>query len=169
MEEHTTITVHHLQANVRKIDFEIALHPLVPGVSIGGSKNEKGYGGFCARIRMPDDLIFTAENGHVTPQTLQLQAGPWMDFSASYGSLGEKSGITLLCHPSTPNYPAPWILRKKISMQNIVFPGEEKVELSMNKPPVLRYRLIIHRGNAWNVDITKWQAEYDAVYLKDTG
>ena len=172
MEEHTTITVHHLQANVRKIDFEIALQPLVPEVSIGGSEDEKGYGGFCVRLRMPDGLIFTAKDGPVTPQTLQLHAGPWMDFSAPYGNPdnyreGEVSGLTLLCHPGTPNYPAPWILRQKSSMQNIVFPGEVKIELSMNKPTVLRYRLIIHRGNAASVDIAKWQTEYAGMYVKD--
>ena len=167
MEERTTITVHHLQENVRKIDFEIALKPLVPKVFIGGSEDEKGYGGFCCRIKMPDGLIFTARNGQVIPQNLQLQAGPWMDFSAPYGSHGEVNGLTLLCHPGTPNYPAPWILRQKTSMQNIVFPGEEKIELSMNKPTVLRYRLIIHRGNAASVDIAKWQTEYARMYVKD--
>lgn len=164
MEEHTTITVYHLQENVRKIDFEIVLQPLVPDVSIGGSEDEKGYGGFCCRIKMPDGLIFTAKNGQVTPQNLQIQAGPWMDFSAPYGSHGEVNGLTLLCHPGTPNYPAPWILRQKTSMQNIVFPGEKKVELSIDKPTVLRYRLIIHSGNAENVDIPKWQEEYTRVY-----
>ena len=163
MEEHTTIIVYRLQENVRKIDFEIELQPLIPDVSIGGSEDEKGYGGFCCRIKMPDGLIFTAKNGQVTPQNLQILAGPWMDFSAPYGSQGEVNGLTLLCHTSTPNYPAPWILRQKTSMQNIVFPGEKKVELTIDKPTVLRYRLIIHSGNAENVGIPKWQEEYAGV------
>ena len=105
-------------------------------------------------------LIFTAEKGTVIPCELQIQAGPWMDFSAPFGRHGEVSGLTLLCHPSTPNYPEPWILRQKSSMQNIVFPGEKKVELSLKRPTILRYRLIIHRGNAASVDIPKWQEEY---------
>ena len=164
LEERTNITIHNLQQDVRKIDFEIVLLPLVPDVYIGGSDDEKGYGGFCCRLKMPDELIFTAKNGQVIPQELQLEAGPWMDFSAPYGSQDQVSGITLLCHPGTPNYPAPWILRQKTSMQNIVFPGEEKVELSLKRPAILRYRLIIHRGNAGSVDISKWQEEYDGVY-----
>ncbi len=164
LEERTNITIHNLQQDVRKIDFEIVLLPLVPGVYIGGSEDKKGYGGFCCRIKMPDGLIFTAKNGQVIPQELQLEAGPWMDFSAPYGNQGQVSGITILCHPGTPNYPAPWILRQKTSMQNIVFPGEKKVELSLKRPTILRYRLIIHRGNAGSVDISKWQAEYAGVY-----
>jgi len=91
-----------------------------------------------------------------------------MDFSASFGRPGEGSGITLLCHPSTPNYPAPWILRQKSSMQNIVFPGQERVPLSISRPTILRYRLLIHRGNASNMDIPEYQSEYEAVRMKDT-
>ena len=109
-------------------------------------------------------MLFRSKNGQVIPQELQLEAGPWMDFSAPYGNQDQVSGITLLCHPGTPNYPEPWILRQKTSMQNIVFPGEEKIELSLKKPTILRYRLIIHRGNAGSVDITKWQEEYAGVY-----
>lgn len=78
MSEYTTIQVHPLESNIRKIDFEITLKPLVTGFQIGGSADEKGYGGFCARIKLPADLIFTSENGSVTPQNLQIKAGPWM-------------------------------------------------------------------------------------------
>ena len=113
LEERTNITIHNLQQDVRKIDFEIVLLPLIPDVYIGGSEDKKGYGGFCCRFKMPDGLIFTSKNGQVIPQELQLEAGPWMDFSAPYGNQYQVSGITLLCHPGTPNYPAPWILRQK--------------------------------------------------------
>jgi hypothetical protein len=167
LQEHTTITVHRLKSGVRSIDFEIVLKALVPNLSIGGSENEKGYGGFCTRIRMPDDLIFTSENGAVSPQLLQLQAGPWMDFTATFGKQGEESGIALLCHPSTPNYPAPWILRQKSSMQNIVFPGQKRVPLSISSPTVLRYRLLIHRGKVSNIDISSYQSDYEMVRMKD--
>ena len=166
MEEHTSIMVHRLEENVRKIDFRIELFARVPGVTIGGSEDAKGYGGFCTRIRMPEDLIFTAQNGPVTPQTLQISAGPWMDFSASYGRSGDFHGITLLCHPDNPIYPAPWILRQKGSMQNSVFPGQERVAISMDKPTVLQYRLIIHPDNASSVDIPEWQAEYESIQEK---
>ncbi|NOY37322.1 MAG: hypothetical protein GXO83_07070 [Chlorobi bacterium] len=115
---------------------------------------------------MPDGLIFTAINGPVTPRTLQADAGLWMDFSASYGSYEKESGLMLLCHPDNPDYPEPWILRQESSMQNIVFPGKEKVELSLDIPTVLRYRPVIHHGNADSVNIPKWQAEYAGTYVE---
>ncbi len=149
--ERTNIIVHSLQDDsVRTIDFEISLTALVAGVSIGGSDNEKGYGGFCARIKCPDDLVFTSANGPVIPKDNQVEAGPWMDFSGSFGPKRKKSGLTLICLPGTPNYPAPWILRKSESMQNIVFPGRQRVEVPLGKPIVLKYRLLVHDGQTRN-------------------
>jgi len=163
IEEKTKIIVYPSEPDIRKIDFEISLRALVPGVRIGGADDEKGYGGFCQRVRLPDGLIFTSSNGPVTPQNTQVKAGPWMDFSGAYGRNGEVSGVTILCHPSTPNYPAPWILRQKLSMQNIVFPGREPALIPMDKPVVLRYRLIIHNGNADNVDLPGLQSQYEKI------
>jgi hypothetical protein len=157
--EHTGITIYRLKSGIRMIDFTITLDALVPQISIGGSDDEKGYGGFCVRSKLPDDLVFTSENGKVTPEVNQINAGSWMDFSASFGKSG-KTGFTIFCHPGTPNYPAPWILRQSGSMQNVVFPGRERLKLTMNKPVELRYRLIIHNGTARDLDIARLQEAY---------
>jgi hypothetical protein len=84
-----------------------------------------------------------------------------MDFSHRDSISQIESGLAILCHPTTPNYPAPWILRQTGSMQNIVFPGEERIALSMDTPIILRYRLIIHNGNAVQANIAALQAEYE--------
>lgn len=161
MKENTRITVWALQSGVRAIDFEISLRALVPGLSMGGSDDEKGYGGFCARVKLPDDLAFNSTNGAVEPKTLQVVAGSWMDFTGTFGKSGKQSGVAICCHPSTPNFPAPWILRQKTSMQNIVFPGRDPVELSMDQPTILRYRLIVHEGATGELDMAELQAEFE--------
>lgn len=164
VEEHTSITVYRQLGDLRKIDFEISLKALVPGVGIGGSKDIKGYGGFCTRIKLPEQLTFKSSNGLVTPQEGQVVAGSWMDFSWTDSTRQvDSSGLAILCHPSTPNYPAPWILRQQGSMQNIVFPGAERIQLSMDQPTVLRYRLIIHNGDTNNAGIATQQEEYEKV------
>ncbi len=163
IEEHTTITIFKAKENFRIIDFEILLKPLVSDVFLGGSDNEKGYGGFSWRTRLPEDVVFTSSEGPVTPQTLQIESGPWMDLSASFEEEGMYSGLSVICHPSTPNYVAPWILRQQKSMQNIVFPGREKVKLSMDKPLTLRYRLVVHGGSAGDIDLANLQFEYDKI------
>jgi hypothetical protein len=164
IDESTIITVHKLEADIRKIDFEITLRSLVKGLQIGGSADQKGYGGFCVRMRLPDSLIFTSDKGPVTPQDLQVKAGPWMDFSGKFGVGSELSGITILCHPSMPDYPESWILRKRGSMQNVVFPGQQRINLPMDESMVLRYRIIIHNGNAESLNIPELQKEYAEMY-----
>ena len=75
---------------------------------------------------------------------------------------GRTSGLTILCHKSSPGYPQRWILRRKGSAQNPVYPGRHPVPLSREKPLVLRYRLIIHRGDVNDVDLDRLQAEYNS-------
>ena len=161
LNEQTKITVHPAKDDIRIIDFAISLKALVSGLEIGGSDDLKGYGGFCARLNLPNDLIFTCDSGPVTPQTEQIKAGPWMDFSASFGRKGEKSGISILCHPKTPNYLAPWILRSETSMQNIVFPGNRRIEIPMDKAITLYYRLVIHDGDVTSVNLRELQKDYE--------
>lgn len=160
LDEKTRITVYMPEAGIRKIDFEIKLKALMTGLQLGGSADQKGYGGFCVRMRLPDGLIFSSDNGQVTPQEMQIKAGPWMDFSGRFGTGNEISGITILCHPDMPDYPEPWILRQKGSMQNVVFPGQERINIPTDNPIVLRYRLLIHNGNAGNLNIPQLQQEY---------
>jgi hypothetical protein len=162
VKETTTITVHRAEAGMRKIDFEISLLALEDGVRIGGADNERGYGGFSARIRLPDDMKFTGQSGPVEPRSTSVEAGPWLDFSGQFGDDSKVSGLAILCHQSNPGYPHQWILRRKGSMQNPVYPGRYPVLLSREKPITLRYRLIIHRGNAHNINLNKLQAEYNA-------
>lgn len=158
--EYTTLIAHPMRNGLRMIDAEIRLTALTGGVTLGGSEDEKGYGGFCIRMRLPADLTFTAETGQVTPQTLQIQAGPWMDITGAMGLQGEQGGVAVLCHPSNPLYPAPWILRKETSMQNSVYPGQFPVPISEEYPVVLRYRMVLHDGKPDTSRLEAWQAAF---------
>jgi len=157
----TNIRVYHTVGDIQKIDFEISLLALEEGFRIGGSDNKKGYGGFSARIRLPDEMQFTGTFGQVEPQRTSVQAGPWMDFSGAFRADGNISGLAVLNHISNPGFPRRWILRRKHSMQNAVWPGREPVILSTKEPVVLRYRLIIHQGDALSVNLDKLQQEYN--------
>ena len=161
VEETAVVRVHRAEEDIRKIDFEIRLAALEDGVSIGGSEDDKGYGGFSARVRLPSDIRFTGRAGKLTPQTTAIEAGRWVDCSGSYGSSGNKSGVAILCHPSTANFPQPWILRDQRSMQNPVFPGNQPVLLPRGEPLILRYRMVIHRGDASRVKLDELQAAYE--------
>ena len=147
------------------IHFQIDLLALADGVRIGGSEDDKGYGGFTTRIRLPDGLSFIGSGGPVEPTRLSVEAGPWLDFSGNFGKDGRVSGLAILCHDSLPGYPQRWIIRRKGSAQNPVYPGRHPILLSREEPLVLRYRLIIHRGDVHDVDLDKLQAEYNCGLL----
>ncbi len=162
VKETTTIRVYRAEQDTRKVDFEISLLAMEDNLRLGGSEDEKGYGGFTTRIPLPAGLAFIGAAGPVEPTNLSVEGGPWMDFSGPLGPEGKISGIAILCHKSLPGYPQRWILRRKGSAQNPVFPGREPVPLSREKPLVLRYRLIIHRGDVNHVDLDKLQTQYNA-------
>ncbi|HCO94178.1 MAG TPA: hypothetical protein DIU00_09540 [Phycisphaerales bacterium] len=162
VKETTTIRVHRAEGNMRMIDFQIELLALKDNMRLGGSEDVKGYGGFTTRIPLPDGLAFTGTNGPVEPTNLSVEAGPWLDFSGDLGGQGKTSGLAILCHSSSPGYPQRWILRRKGSAQNPVYPGRHPVPLSREKPLVLRYRLIIHRGGVNDINLDELQAEYNS-------
>lgn len=163
MMEKSSIVVHQAGKNIRKIDFTIELNALIDKLELGGSDDPKGYGGFCLRFNIPDNMVFTSEIGTVKAQELQISAGPWMDFSGSFGTDQEISGVAILCHPENPLFPSPWILRQKGSMQNAVFPGRERIKLMKNTPVTLKYRLIIHDNTVKTVNLNELQEEYSGI------
>lgn len=158
--EQSTIRVHAAANDARAIDFEIHLTAVEPNVRLGGSDDVKGYGGFSPRIRLPDGLRFLTDWGIARPQTQSVDPSPWLDMTAVFGDDDKLSGVTILCHPSVPGYPQRWILRRKRSMQNPVYPGRVPVALSTATPLVFRYRLILHRGEVTADEIRKWQTAF---------
>jgi hypothetical protein len=162
VEERSVTRVHRAGETVRKIDFHQQLTALVDGVEIGGSEDAKGYGGFSFRVVMPPDIRFTGSQGVVTPIENAVGASPWMDVSGSYGAPAKtgRSGLTVLTHPSTTGFPQPWILRARNSMQNAVYPGQHPVAIPRDKPVILRYRIVLHRGELAATEIDRLQSEY---------
>lgn len=157
--EEADIRVHRAEADRRVIDFEISLTALEPDLSIGGAAPTPGYGGFSPRVKLPKDVRFLGPKGDVEPLRTAVEPSPWIDVSGTFAK-DRISGIAMLTHPTTPGFPQPWILRRAGSMQNPVYPGAAPVPLSMEKPLVLRYRLVLHRGAAEAKMIDAWQREY---------
>ncbi|MCH2373277.1 MAG: PmoA family protein [Planctomycetes bacterium] len=154
------IRVHKADDDRRDIDFQIMIRAVEERVRIGGVDNDKGYGGFSTRVRLPENTQFLGRPGALKPQRTQIDAGPWVDVSASYGNIPTVSGLTILCPPSLPGYPQGWLLRQKGSMQNPAYPGRHPVPLSTKKPTILRYRLVVHRGRPQPERIESWLNAY---------
>lgn len=160
--EKTSIIAHLATAHYRAVDIEIALLAMAPNMRIGGSEDAKGYGGFSARIKLSDTMNFTGPTGDLIPQNLPVEGGGWLDISGPVGEKNQTIGLTVLSHPANPGYPNPWILRAKISMQNAVYPhpGKEAIPISDTSALKLRYRLLIHNGEATSLSINSLHADF---------
>lgn len=160
VEETTVIRIASQPNQPRTVDFTIRLRALQNNTRIGGSENDKGYGGFSTRIRLPEGIRFVGTAADVTPQRTPVDAGPALDLPGRFGRDDKLSGLAILCHPSNPGFPQPWILRNKGSMQNVAYPGREAVPLPTQGGLTLRYRLVVHRGAASGADLQAWQKAY---------
>lgn len=147
VKEVTHIRVSPTNDSVRFIKIAIELLALVSELTLGGSEDEKGYGGFSVRINLPEDVVFTGPQGSLTPKNLAVKSDGWVNMIGNIGG-NNKQGLTVFAHAANPGFPNPWILRNTKSMQNAVYPypGKTPVPLSMEAPLTLRYLLVVHDG-----------------------
>jgi hypothetical protein len=155
LKENSIISIHPKKGNTRRIDFEISLLALEENLSIGGSEDVKGYSGFSVRMVLPDDVKFSGSKGEIEPQNEAVQSPGFVNVSGSIEKNNRKGGIVMIDHPENPGYPQSWILRKKNSMQNAVYPGNTTVPISTQKPLVLKYSLIVYSGSLSDKKIQK--------------
>lgn len=161
-DEVVTITVYPVADNRRRIDFEIEIQANFGDLALGGSEDEKGYGGFSVRARFPKNLKFLSEEGELEPQLKSVAGGGWLDFSGEYPDAAERQGIAMMVPPVHPHYPLPWILRASGSMQNAAFPGRQPVQLPKGQKLKLNYGLLIHCHSLSENDLKR---EYE-LYVK---
>ena len=162
VKETTTISVYPKVNSYRVIDFKIELLALEPNMRIGGSKDEKGYGGFSVRMKLPNDVKFRNKAGKVIPENLPVEGPGWLTIEGTIGEKEAITGVTIIPHQDNPGYPNPWILRSKSSMQNAVYPdpGAIPIPLSTTIPTLLQYRLLISRGKLDQTLIEKSQEAF---------
>lgn len=146
LEENSTIIIHPIEKNYRRLDFEISLLALEKDLFIGGSDDEKGYSGFSVRMVLPDDVKFSGQEGAVEPELTAVESPAYINILGSMGKESKKAGIVIIDHPKNPGYPQSWILRKRNSMQNAAFPGNSIIPVSSFSPLVLKYTMLVYKG-----------------------
>ncbi|MDT0689259.1 DUF6807 family protein [Salegentibacter sp. F188] len=147
IKENVSITYESLEDGIYTLTFDLKFTALVDGVAIGGSEDEKGYGGFSPRFALPENVSFHSTSGKIQPQNLPVQAGPWMELKGSFdpSEIGQL-GIVIMGEPENlPSYQG-WILRSSKSMQNMAFPGKEAIEIKKGKSLNFRNQILVHSG-----------------------
>jgi hypothetical protein len=158
IKENTTVNVYPATDKYRILDFTVRLQPLVDSLKLGGSDDAKGYGGFCLRLKLPQDIRFVSQGKTTIPQETPVFAGPWMDITGSLEDASlPKTGVLVFGNDADTNQP--WILRSVTSMQNVPFPGSTPVDLP-KKGWTLKYRVIVHNGEMSDEEIEKLYNDY---------
>ncbi len=153
--EDIAFTVHPAQDNFRVLDFSIFITALEDSLFIGGSEDDKAYGGFSIRLDPGSGLEFESVNGEVEPQQNALDAGPWMNIIGNWDESVADEGVVMISHRYNPGHPQPWIIRKENSMQNVVYPGRSPVMIPLAEPLRLKYRVIVYQELIGD-EILKW-------------
>lgn len=138
--EEMDLTIMESTNQFRIIDCDIFLKALMDDLKIGGSDDEKGYGGFSLRLKNPEDLTFYSGK-IIEPRNTAVEALPWMNMFTEDGNYG----VLVMVHPSNPDPTDQWILRNSKSMQNPVFPGRVPVEID-KEGVQLKYRVIVYQN-----------------------
>lgn len=155
LKENSTITIHSLTDNFRKIDFKIELLALEENLEIGGSEDENGYGGFSVRLILPDNVSISGLNGTIEPNDEAINTPGFINISGELLNNNKKGGIVIVDNPDNPEYPQHWILSTEDSIQNAAYPGNKKISVSTSIPLVLKYSLIVYSGKMTNKKIRK--------------
>jgi hypothetical protein len=140
--ETTRVRVLPLKEGARRLEFATTLTPTVDGLSLGGSDDVKGYGGFSMRLIAPDRLAFGSDGKTVAPAVGPVTAGPAMGFVWPNQPGLSQWSVGLSCKVDGKPI-RQWILRKELSMQNCVWPGRAPVTLVKGKPLKLESTVVV--------------------------
>ena len=138
---------------------------LVDNLKLGGSDDEKGYGGFSVRMKLPEDIKFIGENGEIEPKNEAAEGGNYVNMTGQVGKNRNNGGIIIYAHPENQTSPQTWILRKENSMQNAVFPGRTPIGLKKDVPVNLSYTLILYSGKMNEKKVIKEAAKEGALQV----
>ena len=146
IEENLTISFERVSKDAYTLLFDVKLTALVDGVALGGSEDKKGYGGFSARLVLPEDVEFNSCEGEVKAQNLPVKSGPWINVKGTFDPASNRSsGIVIMGEPEKlPSYQG-WILRNSGSMQNMAFPGRIPVSIPKGESLEFRNQILVHR------------------------
>ncbi len=151
--DHRKITVMAPAKNKFYIDFDVTMEMLMDVEIL-----KTNHSLFSGRID-PDLVVINggkmvnAEGDSGEKETFGKRS-PWMDCSGK--RMGKVEGIAILQHPSNAWFPSPWFTRDYgfFSPTPMYWPeNDEKTVLKKGDKIVLRYRVIVHSGDAQEANI----------------
>jgi hypothetical protein len=156
--EQATLRAWRKTAAGRAIDLQFRFTALDADVHVA-RRGTKEYGGLNVRLSAaPDQQIETS-----TDPITATPRRAWAQRSGTPQGGQGVIGITILQHPTNPDYPGDWVQYPNLSWVQPTFPAADtRYAISQEKPLVLRYRLWIHEGRQTPETIQAWWDAYQA-------
>ncbi|MDR1897642.1 MAG: PmoA family protein [Prevotellaceae bacterium] len=154
--EQVTITAYRASQNSRVIDLTVTFQAIEDEVTVA-TRFTNSYGGLNVRMETPakQQISYYTDPADASP----LRA--WANFNGKFENNQSESGMTILQHPSNPEYPGAWVQYPNLSWVQPTFPTPgTRYPLSKDKTLTLKYRFVIHQGNTPDNDISakRWDA-----------
>ena len=146
------ITITAPSEELRLIDFEITLEPLTDIEIL-----KTNHALFSARM-VPElsvksgGTLINAESREGEKETWGVPS-PWCDYSGTHD--GKTEGLAIFQHPDNRWYPAPWFTRDYgfFSPTPMYWLEDDRLDLPQGQTLTLRYRVVVHSGNADDAQI----------------
>ena len=158
VDEKVRVKIYRTSEMGRILDFELCWEAVDEPVTLLGSPDIKGYGGFSFRFAPFENPVLTTSGGVQAEDSNRIPF-PWADFSANFAGRAEKSGAALFDHPAIIDHPNGWCLRH-YGFAGIAWPGVEPFVLQPGNPITARYRVLLHRDNAEEADVARAYTAY---------
>lgn len=156
-----TIVISVPRADLRVIDFEVTLDPLTD-IRIGKTNHSFFSGRVVPELSVDSGgTLINAHGGFGEKGTFGV-ASPWCDYSGAYEGMAE--GMAIFQNLNNRWYPSKWFTRNYgfFSPTPMYWPEGEFTEIPRGQPLTLRYRVVVHDGDARQAGVAKLFAEYEA-------
>lgn len=145
--ETTKVTIRPLRAGARRLEFDTTITSRIDALSLGGSEDDRGFGGFSIRLVDPEHLTFSSGGKMITPNGGAITAGASMGFAWSGGAGTPAWAVGLACKANGQAITR-WMLYNDRSMQNCVFPGRAPLVLKRGEALWLQETVVIRPFSA---------------------
>ena len=154
--EHVIIRVYKATSDARVIDLTIKLEALKDSVTLA-TRLTNSYGGLNIRMQIP-------KSQNISYHTSSQDSDPvraWSDFNGIFKGATGPTGLMVLQHQKNPEYPGEWVEYPDLAWVQPTFPTPNtRYSLSKKEPLVLRYRLMVYKGDKPGDSISRqrWDA-----------
>ena len=128
IEESAQIQLFPRRQGQRRLELTITLRALRQGVAIGGTADEKGYGGPSIRLGHADEMDIWSDGRPLVATVGPVGTGPAVHFTWRRAFPQWAQRVAVTCEVDGRPWTS-WILRQELSMQNCAFPGREAFEV----------------------------------------